>query len=35
VRAIDTANGRLTVQTRVAPDRIAAVAIGRERYRAA
>ena len=35
VRAIDAARGRLTVQTRVAPDRITAVAIGRERWDAA
>jgi polynucleotide 5'-hydroxyl-kinase GRC3/NOL9 len=35
VRRIDAARGRLTVQTRVAPDRIAAVAIGRERWDAA
>jgi polynucleotide 5'-hydroxyl-kinase GRC3/NOL9 len=35
VRAIDAARGRLTVDTRVDGGRIAAVAIGRERYRAA
>jgi polynucleotide 5'-hydroxyl-kinase GRC3/NOL9 len=35
VRAIDAARGRLTVDTRVDGDRIAVVAIGRERYRAA
>jgi polynucleotide 5'-hydroxyl-kinase GRC3/NOL9 len=35
VHALDAAAARLTVETGVAEDRIAAVAIGRERYRAA
>ncbi len=35
VRGLDTATMRLTVDTCVDPDRIAAVTIGRERYRAA
>jgi len=35
VRALDTGKGRLTVETAVDGEGIAAVAIGRERYRVA